>query len=137
MMSFKSKTKLDKINFIRYLNNKNELDDNLLDIKEFLLEHLFPLHFSINNVDDLWKVIQYLKKTHVDFLEDEYFKNDAARVKFILKHGDPAQRITLLNLNSSDSKLWKKLTQIVKNDDSEAFQELKRLEKLAKTEYEE
>lgn len=136
-MSFKSKTKLDKINFIRYLNDKNQLDNNFLEIKEFLLKHLFPLHFSINNVDDLWKVIQYLQKTHIDFLKDEYFKHKAARVKFILKHGDPAQRISLLHLDSLDPKHWKKLAQIVKNDDSEAFQELKRLEKLAKIEYEE
>lgn len=136
-MSFKSKNNLDKFKFIRYMKSKNELGDDFFDIKKFLSEKLHPLEINVNDADELWKVIEYLQKTHIDFLTDDYFKNESARVKFILKHGDPNQRIALLNLDTPDPKLWKKLTQIVKNDDSEAFLELKRLEKIANTEFEE
>ncbi|MCY6412951.1 hypothetical protein QTA56_12565 [Acinetobacter sp. VNH17] len=136
-MSFKSKNNLDKLKFIRYMRSENEVSDDFFDIKKFLSEKLHPLEIKANDTAELWKVIQYLQKTHTDFLKDDYFKDESARIKFILKHGDPNQRITLLKLDTPDPKYWKKLTQIVKNEDSEAFLELKRLEKLANTDFEE
>ncbi len=136
-MSFKSKNNLDKINFIKNIETQDEINNDFFDIKKFLLEKLHPLEFKANDTAELWNVIRYIQQKHSEFLKDDYFKDESARVRFILKHGDPNQRITLLGIDKKKDKLWKKLIQSIKNEDSEAFLEVKRLEKLANTEFEE
>lgn len=139
-MHFKSKNNLDKINFIRKMEAPSEIGEDFLDIRNFLLNKLSPLGFIANDSTELWKIIQHIQEKHADFLKDEYFKSKEARSRFIVKHGDPTQRSTLLTIkgNSKQRKRnWKKLTQAVGTNDSEAFREVKRLEKIDNTVFEE
>ncbi|MEG2848480.1 MAG: hypothetical protein RR904_06950 [Bacilli bacterium] len=138
-MHFKSKNNLDKINFIRKMETPNEIGDDFLDIRSFLLNKLSPLEFIANDTTELWKIIQHLQEKHADFLKDDYFKSMGARSRFIVKHGDPSQRSTLLTIKGNSrqrKKNWKKLTQAVGTNDSEAFREVKRLEKIDNTVFE-
>lgn len=137
-MSFKEKNNLDKINFIKHMQSEDQIGDDFIDLKKFLLKKL-PAHteLKVTNNFELWELIQHLQNTHCDFLKDEYFKSESARKKFILKYADPSQKISLLGLPSEiKDKDWKKLIQVVGTDDAETFQEIERLKKLYKTEFE-